>query len=119
MAAAARSTPPPAGPDGTPPFICGMQFGPGRVRFGGYPLSLFANGLSNQVGRAVVDRTGLPGSWAFELAFAPITPGPEPIDSDAANLFTAVQEQLGLKLDSTKGPVDVLVLDRVQRPTPD
>ena len=119
MAAAARAAPPAPGADGAPPFICGQSVGPGRIRFGGYPLSLFANGLSNQVGRAVLDRTSLPGNWAFELAFAPLTPGPEPVDSDAPNLFTAIQEQLGLKLESTKGPVEVLVIDSVQRPTPD
>ncbi len=88
---------------------------------------MFASGISNQVGRAVVDRTGLTGSWDFELTFAaepprgPLPPGVElpPVDPDAPNLFTAVQEQLGLKLESTKGPVDVLVIERVERPMPD
>jgi len=76
---------------------------------------MFANGLSQTVGRAVVDRTGLTGNWAFELTYAPeLSP-----DSDAPSLFTAIQEQLGLKLEATKGPVDVLVVDRVERPTPD
>jgi uncharacterized protein (TIGR03435 family) len=73
----------------------------------GYPLSLFASGLSPNLGRAVVDRTGLTGNWAFDLTYAP-EPSP---DSDAPGLFTAIQEQLGLKLESTKGPVDVLVID--------
>src|SRR5688572_4857049 len=54
--AARRGAPPPA--PGTAPLVCGIQGQPGRIRFGGYPLSLFANGISNQVGRAVVDRTG-------------------------------------------------------------
>jgi len=101
--------------------------GPGRIRFGGFPLELFANGISNRVGRAVVDRTGLTGNWEFELAFAAevppgaLPPGVEPpaVDPDAPNLFTAIQEQLGLKLDSTKGPVEVLVIDSVQHPTSD
>jgi uncharacterized protein (TIGR03435 family) len=118
-AAAARAQATPAAND-APRFICGMQAGPGRIRFGGYPLSLFANGLSAQVGRAVVDRTGLTGNWGFELTFAPLTPGADtPPDPDAPNLFTAVQEQLGLKLESTKGPVEVLIIDRVERPIPD
>ena len=115
MAAAARAAAPAPGPDGSPPFICGQSFGQGRIRFAGYPLSLFANGLSLNLGRAVVDRTGLTGNWAFELTYAPeLSP-----DSDAPSLFTAIQEELGLKLESTKGPVEVLVIDSVQRPTPD
>ena len=123
--AARRGGPPPAA--GAPPAVCGMQQGPGRIRFGGFPLSLFANGISNRLGRAVVDRTGLTGNWDFELSFAAeVPPGslppgapPPPPDPDAPDLFTAVREQLGLKLESTKGPVDVLVVDSVQQPTPD
>jgi uncharacterized protein (TIGR03435 family) len=123
--AARRGAPPPA--PGTSPPVCGIQAGPGRIRFGGFPLSLFANSISGRVGRAVVDRTGLTGNWDFELTFAaepprgPLPPGAEPVavDPDAPNLFTAVQEQLGLKLESTKGPIEVLVIDSVQPPTPD
>ncbi|HET9361248.1 MAG TPA: TIGR03435 family protein, partial [Vicinamibacterales bacterium] len=78
--------------------------------------------------RQVVDRTGLTGNWDFEMTFAPeaapgaLPPGADaapPLDPDAPNFFTAVQEQLGLKLDATKGPVDVLVVERIERPTPD
>lgn len=115
LAARAKAFPPSPGPNGEPPFICGQSLGRGRIRFGGYPLTLFANGLSQSVGRAVVDRTGLSGNWAFDLTYAP-EPSP---DSDAPSLFTAIQEQLGLKLEPTKGPVDVLVVESVQRPTPD
>jgi uncharacterized protein (TIGR03435 family) len=115
MAARAKTAPPAPDADGFPPFICGQSWGQGRIRFAGYPLSLFANGLSQNVGRAVVDRTGLTGNWAFELTYA-AEPGP---DSDAPSLFTALQEQLGLKLESTRGPVEVLVIDSVRRPTPD
>ena len=84
-------------------------------------MSLFANNLAGQVGRVVVDRTGLTGGWDFELRFAPGPPrGPlPPVDPDAPSLFTAIQEQLGLKLESTKGPVEVVVIDSVDRPTPD
>jgi uncharacterized protein (TIGR03435 family) len=52
-----------------------------------------------------------------ELGSSPETA--PPVDPDAPSIFTAVQEQLGLKLESTKGPVDVLVIDSVDHPTPD
>jgi hypothetical protein len=85
------------------------------ARAGYLPLSTFASGLSNSLGRAVVDRTGLMGNWAFDLTYAP-EPSP---DSDVPGLLTAIQEELGLKLEATKGPVEVLVIDTVSRPTPD
>jgi uncharacterized protein (TIGR03435 family) len=106
---------------------CGMRNSNGRIMFGGYPLSFFANGLSNEVNRAVVDRTGLAGNWDFELTYTrdrarqpDVTDaGPPPADPDGASIFTALQEQLGLKLDSMKGPVRVLVIDRIEQPTSD
>ena len=68
-------------------------------------------------GRVIVDRTGLPGRYEFTLRFAsptaPISDGPDapPI------LFTALQEQLGLKLESIPGQVEYVVIDNVERPT--
>jgi len=62
----------------------------------------------------VVDRTGLTGNWNFDLRFAADVGAPA--DPDAPSLFTALQEQLGLKLESARGPVDVLVIDDIQRP---
>jgi uncharacterized protein (TIGR03435 family) len=124
FAARGGGPPPAAGP---PPTVCGLQQGPGHILFGGFPLSLFASGISNRAGRVVVDHTGLMGNWDFELTYAPGLPpdaslngAPPPApNSDAPDLFTAVREQLGLKLESTKGPVDVLVIDHVEHPTED
>jgi uncharacterized protein (TIGR03435 family) len=130
QAAAARRGGPPPGPPGPPvpgsPF-CGIFGGPGRLRFGGLPATAFGQAFSGQSGRMVVDRTGLTGSWDFELTFAvegrggPGGGGPDApaIDPNAPSFFTAVQEQLGLKLESTKGPVEVLVIDAIEKPVED
>ena len=105
---------------------CGMRNSDGRIRFGGYPMSFFANGLSNEVARSVVDRTGLTGNWDFELTYTrerarqpDVGDAAAAPDPDGPSIFTALQEQLGLKLDSTKGPVRVLVIDRIEQPTAD
>lgn len=84
--------------------------------------------LSQFTQRVVVDRTGLSGLFDIDLSFTPerMPQGPPPpgapplnIDPNGPSLFTALQEQLGLKLDSEKAPVEVLVIDHVERPTPD
>jgi len=124
--AARRGAPPPS-QGGPPPVVCGIQQGPGRIRFGNYPLELFARSIGGRLGRAVVDRTGLTGNWEFELEFQPdVQPGQlppgataPPVDPDAPSFFTAIQEQLGLKLDATKGPVEVWVIDSIEKPMPD
>jgi bla regulator protein blaR1 len=129
--AAARSGAPPQAPQGpNAPVRCGVRMTAGRIQFGGFPLTEFARSISNQVQRIVVDRTGLTGNWDFELSYAldPAqgppglrAPGEEPpaVDPNAPSLFAALQEQLGLKLDATRGPVEVLVIDRLERPTED
>jgi len=105
---------------------CGMRNSAGRFQFGGNPMSTFASGLSNQVARVVVDRTGLTGNWDFEFTFTPERirqqssgAPPNDIDPNGPSIFTAIQEQLGLKLESTKGPVNVLVIDHIEQPLPD
>jgi uncharacterized protein (TIGR03435 family) len=124
--AAARNGGPAAPPPA--PAACGITMNIGRIRFGGFPLSSFANTLSPPMQRVVVDRTGLAGNWEFELTFAPeqstLPPGPLPagaqvpnVDPNAPSLVTAIEEQLGLRLRSARGPVEVLVVDRVERPT--
>ena len=71
-------------------------------------------------GRSVVDRTGLAGAYDFTLTWGPERPdasGAGPGTTDAPSLFTAVQEQLGLKLISTKAPVEVIVIDHIEQPS--
>jgi uncharacterized protein (TIGR03435 family) len=119
-----RPTPPP--PQGDRP-VCGARTAPGRFLGSGYPIADFARDLSRVVGgRPVVDRTGLTGIYDFELTWtpevsptAPSAAPPPGLDPDGPTLFTAVQEQLGLKLEATTGPVEVLVIDSADRPTPD
>jgi uncharacterized protein (TIGR03435 family) len=117
--------PPPSGPNS--PVVCGMRGTFGKLMVNAMPISQFANNLSSQMQRVVVDRTGLTGGWDFELSFAPeppagpLPPGVElpPVDPSAPSLVTAIQEQLGLRLQSTKGPVEVLVIDRIEQLIPD
>jgi bla regulator protein BlaR1 len=74
-----------------------------------------AHTMSDWVQRTVVDKTGIAGPMDFTLTWSPdSTP-----DSAAPSIFTAVEEQLGLKLVPARGPVDVLVIDSAERPTPD
>ena len=83
-------------------------------------------------GRTVVDKTGITGRFWIRLNYVPDAslipfpdragPGPGPTDSAAAadlgpDIFTALQEQLGLKLESAKGPVEILAIDHVERPS--
>jgi len=80
-------------------------------------MTYLALSLVIEARRPVIDSTGLTGDFDVELTFAPYN---APVaDSTAPDLFTAVQEQLGLKLEPTKAPVDVLVVDHVEKPTAD
>lgn len=120
--------PPPPGPlPATGVVPCAIFGGIGRLRFDGFAMSQAAGMFTGQAGRPVVDRTGLTGNWQFELTFAqerrlgPDGPGEAlpPPDPNLPNFFTALQEQLGLKLESTKAPFDVTVIDAVEHPTDD
>jgi len=81
-------------------------------------LQELANWLSPLQGRKVIDRTGIAGKYDFSLEFAPALPNPSASGEDAPSIFTAVQEQLGLKLISDKAMVTVLVVDSVSHPEP-
>ena len=98
---------------------CDLSGGPGRVRARGASLQMFARTmLATAADRIVEDRTGLTGSFDFDLEYA-VEPGAalENRGRDGASLFTAIEEQLGLKLLSVRAAVDVLVIDSAQRPT--
>ena len=76
--------------------------------------------------RLVIDKTGLSGRFAFTLAWTPEQipdtpppPGIPPVDPNGPPLVTALQEQLGLKLQAARSRMDVIVIDSVDRPTPD
>jgi uncharacterized protein (TIGR03435 family) len=88
--------------------------GRGRLTLRGMPLSQLLPFLAPVVNRTVVDRTALDGRYDIDLTW---TPELSSTAAEAVSIFTALQEQLGLKLESTKGPVDVLVIDHVERPT--
>jgi uncharacterized protein (TIGR03435 family) len=104
--------------DGKP--VCSMMQGPAAIRGGGLTMRFLASALGVYVGRTVVDRTGLEGPFDFDLTYAP-SPAPAvaslPPADDRPSIFVAVQEQLGLELEPSVEPVEVLVIDRVSMPT--
>lgn len=87
------------------------------------PLSSLVHVLSQRLGRPVVDRTGLTADYDFKLEWAPDPTSSDSRDSVSSvsdpgpTLFTAIQEQLGLRLEAQKGPVEILVIDHVERPS--
>jgi len=106
-----------------------MRMGRSELNAEGVAMDMLTNTLSNVLGRPVIDRTGLKGNYDFKLAWTP-DPGqaggfggppppgveaPPPPDPNGPSIFTAVQEQLGLRLESQKGPVDLIVIDRVEK----
>ena len=119
-AAATRAGEPSPYPPATDTRIaCGVRSTPGRILQGGATLNEFRAILSRAVGRPVLDRTGLTGRWDFLLTYTPDAPlrAGDPAPGDSPDLFTALQEQLGLKLEATTGPVEMLVIDRIEPPT--
>lgn len=120
---AARGGVAPPNPNTPDRLVCGMRISVGRVQFGGRPLSMFVNALTAITQRRVVDRTGLAGDWQFDISFNPpaVPTGMElpPPDPSAASLFTVLQEELGLRLDTARVPMPVMVIDRVERPVED
>ena len=106
---------------------CGRDaIGPSSIRSRSMTMTQFAKLLSSRVGRRVEDRTSLAGSYDLTLEWKPaLPPSPEgrsgdllPADPAPSSIFGAVEEQLGLKLQSIKGTTDVIVIDHVERPSP-
>jgi uncharacterized protein (TIGR03435 family) len=108
-----------------------IRMGRGQLQAQKAKAQMLANLLSNQLGRNVIDRTGLTDDYDFKLEWTPdisqppdpgekgFGEGPEkaPTDPGGPSLFSAVQEQLGLKLEPQKGSVETVVIDRVEKPT--
>jgi uncharacterized protein (TIGR03435 family) len=120
---------PPPPPDFDAPAACGQRMGGfGRLRAGGTTMSGFAEAIAGTAQRVVIDKTGLTGYYDIALTYTPTPeqmpqgpapPGaqPPPIDPDGPSFFTAIQEQLGLKLENQRGPVEVVVIDSISQPS--
>jgi uncharacterized protein (TIGR03435 family) len=101
----------------------------GKVTATDVQFSAFVTMLSRTIGRTIIDKTGLTGNYDFSLQWAPdegVAALPKTSDGSAAppagedagaSIFTALQEQFGLKLESTKGSVDVIVIDHIEKPS--
>jgi uncharacterized protein (TIGR03435 family) len=112
--------PPEAPPDPSKPFDysarCGGSFGSGMIA-GTMPLDNLVGSLSGEAGGLVNNRTGLKGSYTFTLNYSPRGTPPSADPADPPDFVTALQEQLGLKLQPEKTMVPVLVIDSIERPT--
>jgi uncharacterized protein (TIGR03435 family) len=93
---------------------CGAIERPDAFIAGGMSLDVIANALRIPAGRPVIDDTGLSGTWETHVEFAPLGD----TSGEKTNVFTALPEQLGLKLESGTAPLDVLVVDSMTKPTP-
>jgi len=85
-------------------------------------MAAFTTALSQTIGRTVMDKTGYTEKFDLHVKWAdPSTPGLDADDTKSAStdqsIFTVLQQQYGLKLESSKGPVDVLIIDRLERPS--
>lgn len=115
-----KSPPPPPAPGQMPPIVCGgFLRAPNFIQAGKAGMAQLANALSDIVERPVIDKTGFTGTFDVRLDFSPegttfATDGATP-DTSRPSIFTALQEQLGLKLESRKGPSEILVIDHAEK----
>ena len=121
-AAVAKGAAQPTSSDGRP--VCRGRAQAGFITAGAVSIDEVVQNMSRLVGRLIVDRTGLQGRYDLDLKFAPdadLTAAPaadRPPDA-LPSLFVALQEQLGLRLEPQRAPVDVVVIDSIQRPVED
>ncbi len=117
-AAAAPGAPAPQTSSGQ--LLCTTRMSPFTINAGGMTMTRLAQSLSAIVDRVVTDETKLPGGYDLQLSFTPERPpppgAPPPADPDAPSIFAALQEQLGLKLDTRRGTVEMLVIERIEQP---
>lgn len=112
----AKPPPPaPAAPGMRAVQTCGMRAGGGNLVASAAQLAVLTGNLSGMTRRIVEDRTRLTGAFDIDLSWAP----EGSTDTSQPSIFTALQEQLGLKLESARAPVEILVIDSVARPSPD
>jgi uncharacterized protein (TIGR03435 family) len=97
----------------TPGLVSETKSGRARVTAKETPISKFADLLSGQLGRPVIDMTGMTGNYSFVVYFTPEDRNPD--GSSDPSIFGALQEQLGLRLEARKGPVELLVIDHAEK----
>lgn len=110
---------------------CGTRIIPGLIEGKRVPWGMLLDQLPSSVGRAVIDKTGLQGHFEIRLEWSPdpaVARSPEAVAAATAaaaapgervSIFTALPEQLGVKLQDARAPLEVLIIDALQRPTPD
>ena len=96
---------------------CTVLLGRRAIEMNGQPLGYLASRLAVVVGAPVIDHTGLDGFYDAQVKWTP-TETTSDAPPDHVPLLIAIEEQLGLKLERGRGPVDVLVIESVERPTP-
>lgn len=104
-------------PNGMSP--CSGSYNGTTITSGGMPLAQFLRSIQNGAGGILIDQTGLEGNYAFTLKSASRRPGVVPDPDGPPDLVTALREQLGLRLQPTRAMTDFLVIEHIERPTPD
>lgn len=128
--AARRGAPPPAAAQGPPPDpatvrpVCGLRQTPSRFAGDAVTMNQLTSALGPASGRIVFDRTWLAGYFDIDLEWNPgqeaVRPGAPPlvVETAAPPIFTAIREQLGLRLEGSRTPIEVVVIDSAEPPTP-
>jgi bla regulator protein BlaR1 len=101
----------------TNPLPPGTMRNRGEINGRSGTMHMLASVLTNYVGKPVVDRTGLTGSYDYKLKYADDLGGPDATVTEGASIFTALQEQLGLKLEPGRVAVQTIVVERVEKPS--